>query len=116
MVQPPPTGTATCHADSDCAAAGVDQVCEQVSCDLSIGMSCVPGCAGGADCGEGETCSPAHHCVPSSCAGGCPALFACDATSTCSRRKCSTDSDCPAHAFCVDLQCYGSLGQCGLID
>ena len=109
MIPPP------CTSDGDCSNG---QICDFPICSCNGSMKgCIPGCNSDGDCQEGQMCDGTHHCVALSCnfpAHACPVGFDCVNGQTCIRRSCSSDSDC-AGAFCVDGQCYSSLGMCSFL-
>lgn len=107
-----PTGctncaTPGCSSDSDC---GQNEVCSYVGC--CGGYECTSRCTSDAQCGAGLVCDSGGHCGPIACSGdgGCPAGFYC-ASGLCGLRSCSSDGDCDGD-YCVDGECYTSLGEC----
>jgi hypothetical protein len=101
----------TCASDADCAAQGAGLICQPGVCVCAGQMVCVPGCASDNDCALGEQCAPTQHrCVPATCArdADCPPDFQC--ANGCHRRTCASDAACDG--YCVEGQCYASLGTC----
>jgi hypothetical protein len=109
-----------CERDADCQTDGADDICAPLQpqdCLCAPVTVCQPGCTGDSECGTGEACNAAHHCVPAPCsADSCPRFFRCEprgAHSECHRIPC--DRNVPGGAiFCVNGVYYGQLGTCTL--
>jgi hypothetical protein len=109
----------TCEIDDDCmipGAGGAQMVCDATpSTSLCLCFSapiCVPACADSSACGEGEVCQVGH-CVAQPCGPGtapCPPDFACTPASECTRKSCTSSSQCDGH--CVKGQCWADPGFC----
>lgn len=116
----PSTG-GTCQADADCADAGAQSICSNVTargpCYCSRGGAqplphCTKGCSLAADCGPGLTCDSKHRCVAATCAqpSDCDsANFACT-SQQCAAKPCKQDGDCAN--FCVGGSCSAVIGGC----
>jgi len=113
-----------CDIDADCTVQGDGLVCELQpmlgsDCLCHPTLLCIPGCGGDGDCEIGEQCT-ASHCVPRKCTGSsdCPRHFSCIQQPLnghiCRRSFCSSDADCE-DGFCVDSDCYDSLGRCEVL-
>jgi hypothetical protein len=106
----------TCASDGEC---GSGQICDVAQCTCNGAKSCVPGCAGTA-CPVGQVCGNSNRCLPQPCTGTtpgeCPPFFRCNLAGSspfCGRIPCTVDADCGG-GFCVDAQCYGTLGMCAV--
>jgi hypothetical protein len=98
-----------CTTDGDC---GSGTVCDFAPCSCSnSGKTCVPGCAQNG-CPEGQFCGQSNHCLAQFCGMtvDCPPQFECS-SNQCQRKLCDGDSMCPG-GYCVDNQCYSSMGTC----
>ncbi len=99
-----------CTEDKHCANSGIpNAICGNSPC--VCGQTCVAGCALTADCREGEICQPNHHCRARTCAEGCTQNFICSGGTTCVRKTCKVDNDCP-RKMCVLGFCHNGLGNC----
>lgn len=109
----------TCETSETC---GEGQVCglSEAAC-LCSGPTyvCMERCTADS-CGDGKFCSDAGTCEYTQCATGdykCPAYTTCTpgaAQNGCVRWSCDTDKQCDG-GFCVNNQCYESLGFCSYL-
>ncbi|HEY2407507.1 MAG TPA: hypothetical protein VGI10_15960 [Polyangiaceae bacterium] len=110
-----------CGLDADCPLASphcVSHACVKCAtdADCAVGVctsgACAPACSAQNPCTAPFTaCSAAQRCdaIPCSDSSTCPANGTCT-SGYCARKTCSTDAECSG--YCVNLQCYDSLGYC----
>ena len=105
-----------CTSDGDCAPG---EICGFDPCVCTgNGMSCGPGCSQ-TGCPDGQVCNQTDHCadIPCSDTSQCPTFFTCifppgPGNPHCQRMGCGHDADCGAGGYCVQGQCYSTLGTC----
>jgi hypothetical protein len=113
-----------CKTDIDCGD-GPDVMCQvknDETCGPLLYSVCSGLCANNDDCG-GTECQPDGRCLPGthcSIGGSCPPHTECSASTEndpfgCTRRSCKADRDC-GMGTCVNLHCYGTMGNCWVPD
>ncbi|MBI5610176.1 MAG: hypothetical protein HY902_14970 [Deltaproteobacteria bacterium] len=105
-----------CSSDAECAGIA-NGICitSPNDCLCEPHPVCHTGCAGNADCGEGQICASDHHCMAQTCKTkeDCPAMFACGSDAKCTRQACKGSADCGG-GWCVTGWCWVKPGECQL--